>query len=409
MATESVKYLLVGGGTAAAQAAVGIRELDKEGSVLIVCREPHIPYDRPPLSKGFLKFRPEDPADIESKDSTWYPQNNVSVRTGTEVTKIDRGSCKATLSDGTVIGYEKLLLATGSTPHTLQIPGMDLENVFTLRTVDDGLTIRDRAKDAQNVVIIGGGYLGMEVGAAMKQLGKNVTIIHRGPQPWDAFASPITGNFLQAYFENEDVRFFLGDEAEGIAGQAKAETVRTKKGHAAPADLVVAGVGVGQNTDLASSAGLTVDKGVHVNQFLQSEDDANVWAAGDIASFADSVAGTRWHAEHHMHAKWSGKQAGRNMAGANEPFERVAYFFADMFDLQVAVRGYPGGHSAKVLGDVDTGEYVELYANQQGQVVMGIGITRADDRYEAITDALEKLVFEKAIARDVTAAEAGLG
>ncbi|MEZ0327300.1 MAG: NAD(P)/FAD-dependent oxidoreductase [Fimbriimonas sp.] len=409
MATESVKYLLVGGGTAAAQAAVGIRELDKDGTVLIVARENHIPYDRPPLSKGFVKFQPEDPADIESKDSTWYPQNNVSLRTGTEVTRVDRDAKAALLSDGSTVAYEKLLLATGSTPRSLDIPGSDMAHVFTYRTVDDAQTIREMAKGIQNVVLVGGGYIGMELGATLRQLGKNVTIIHRGKHPWDNFASAITGNFLQAYFENQGVRFLMEDEPEQIAGNGRAQTVRTKKGHAPSADLVIVGVGVELNTSLAQESGLSVDKGIPVNEYLQSEEDPSVWVAGDIAAYTDRVADKRWHAEHHMNAKWTGKQAGRNMAGANEPFSQVAYFFSDMFDLEVVLRGSPGSvHSTKVLGDLDTANFVELYSDQQGVVRMAIGVTRDNERYGAMETALEKLVLEKRNARDVTPADAGL-
>jgi 3-phenylpropionate/trans-cinnamate dioxygenase ferredoxin reductase subunit len=411
MATESVKYLLVGGGAAAAQASVGIREVDADGSAMIVCLEPRMPYDRPPLSKGFLNYKPADPEDVESKDSSFYREKNITVRPGTEVVSIDRASKTATLSTGDVVSYEKLLLATGATPRPLQIKGADLPNVFLFRTVDDAEAVRTLAKTAENIALIGAGYIGMEVGASLRQQGKNVTIIDPNSQPWSKFASPITGNFLRAYFENQGVRFLFGDEAQEIAGEGTAQVVRTKNGHAAPADLVVIGIGVTLNTDLARNAGLELHEkgGVKANEFFQSETDPDIYVAGDIAAFKDKQAGKQWHAEHYMNAKWTGKQAGRNMAGANEPYDKVAYFFSDMFDLMMVLRGDPqGGRARKVLGDVDTAEFVELYANDNDEVVMGLAVTRDGDKYDPIVDALELVIQQRRSVGDVQAGDVGL-
>jgi 3-phenylpropionate/trans-cinnamate dioxygenase ferredoxin reductase subunit len=410
MASGKVKYLLIGGGTSSAQAAVGIRELDKEGSITIVGREPHIPYDRPPLSKGFLNFKPADPADIESKDSTWYPKNQVTVLSGTEATRVDRAAKVVTLSNGDTLEYEKLLIATGSSPRELKVPGMDFDNVFLFRTVDDSSTIRDLAKTANNVVLIGAGYIGMEIAASLNSSGKNVTVIGRSKHPWAHFASAITGNFLRSYFENKGVKFVLEDEVDEIVGEGRAETVRTKKLHSAPADLVIAGVGIQLNTALAQEAGLTVDpkQGVFANAELRSEDDENIWLAGDIANYEDRVMGGRWNKDHHMNAVWTGKQAGRNMAGAGEPFEKVPYFFSDQFDLQIVIRGNPhGGHSARIIGDVDTAEFVELYADANGQVQLGIGITRDGDRYGVLEEKLAEFVKDKRNVREISPDELG--
>ncbi|HSI71627.1 MAG TPA: FAD-dependent oxidoreductase, partial [Fimbriimonas sp.] len=381
------------------------------GSVCLVAKEPRVPYDRPPLTKGFMNFKPADPADIESKDSTWYPNNNVDVKMGVEVVKLDRSAKEAHLSDGTVIGYEKALLATGSTPHKIDLPGSDLANVFLFRYLDWAEQIREIAKEVQNIVLIGGGYIGMELGASFTAGGHNVTIIDHGKHPWGRLASPITGNFLRSYFENKGVRFLFEDAPEQIAGEGRVQTVRTKNLHAAPADLVVIGTGVQLNTKIAKDAGLTVDDkhGVSVNEFLQSEDDPSIWVAGDIANFKDVVMDQKWHIEHHMHAKWTGNAAGKNMAGANQRYERVPYFFSDMFDLQIVIRGNPAiGRSARILGDLDTAEFVELYTNGDEKVVGAIGVTRIDDRYGKLEGALEAVIKDGKHSRELSLGDVGL-
>jgi NADPH-dependent 2,4-dienoyl-CoA reductase/sulfur reductase-like enzyme len=168
---------------------------------------------------------------------------------------------------------------------------------------------------------------------------------------------------------------------------------------------------VSLNTGLAKEAGLSVDErhGVAVNEFLQSQDDPNIWVAGDIANFDDAVMRKKWHIEHHMHAKWSGNTAGKNMAGANERYERVPYFFSDMFDLEIVLRGDPAdGHGSRVLGDLDTGEYVELYTNRDDEVVGAIGVTRTSDRYGKLETALEEVVRARRRSRELGPADVGL-
>ncbi|CAN5429550.1 FAD-dependent oxidoreductase [soil metagenome] len=411
MANVSVKYLLIGGGAAVAQAAVGIREVDKEGSAMIVCQEPRLPYDRVPLTKGFLKFKPNDPEDIESKDASFYPNNNIEVRIGTEATKIDRAAKTVELSDGTVVTYEKLLLATGATPKDPGIKGSDLANVTLFRTVDDGELVRTAANDAENVVLIGSGYIGMEIAASMTQRGKNVTVIARDSYPLSKSLSPISGSFVQAYFENNGIKFITNDEATEIAGDGKVQTVRTKNGHAPAADLVVIGAGVTLNTKLAKDADLPLDSAgaVKANRQFQTE-DASIYVAGDIAAFEDATAETQRHIEHFMNAKWTGKAAGRNMAGANEDYDKVAYFFSDIFDLSFVLRGQgQAGRSAKVLGDVDTSEFVEVFADGSGTVVKALAFTTDAKKYDVINDALEAVILAKKKASELTLADVGLG
>jgi 3-phenylpropionate/trans-cinnamate dioxygenase ferredoxin reductase subunit len=331
-----------------AAAAQSIREHDKESPIVIVCGEPHPPYDRPPLSKQFLLddgWKTDDPY---SKADDFYPENRIEVRTGVRVTAIDRASQTATLDNGETFGYEKLLLATGSTPRRPDLPGMDLGNVFLLRTIEDAEAIRGALRAARHGVCVGAGYIGMEVASAATQRAVRMSVVEPERRVWPRFASPRVGDFLQRTFEERGVTFFLGEQVTEIRGENGVVTgVQTGAGRTIPAEFVVVGVGVTLNTQLARAAGLEVDEkdGVVVDAFLRTSDPA-IHAAGDIACFQDLALDKRWHAEHHLNAKWQGQAVGRILAGGQEPYDRVPYFFSDVFDLICACAASLGRSTA---------------------------------------------------------------
>ncbi len=404
-----VKYLIVGGGLCAASAAAGIREVDHSGSVLIVCGERHLPYDRPPLSKNFLHYQPADPADIESKDPSFYKEKNVSLKIGVKAERIDRGSKTVDLSDGSTVSYEKLLLATGCSPIALPVEGSNLRGVHLLRTVDDSESIRHAIANSKSAVMVGAGYIGMEVGASCQSKDVATSIVAIDKYPWSKFASPALGDFLQRYFEGKGVKFELGQEVAGFEGSGKLEAVRTKDGSRIPAEFAVIGIGVRQNTQIAKDAGLEVDpkEGVLVDETLRTA-DPSIWAAGDIAAFQDKELGKCWHAEHYMNAKWQGDRVGKNMAGEVAPYDQVPYFFSDMFDLSMVLRGDPKvGKSVKTIGDMPSAEFVELYADGSGRLEMGIAFGRDFDKLEKISDKLEGLLRQKVSADSVDAESIG--
>ena len=406
---KSVKYVLIGGGAAAANASVGMREVDADGSAIIVCKEKWFPYDRPPLSKGFLT-KDLAPEDVESKDPSFYKEKNIEVIRGNGVKSVDLAARKATLEDGTELQYEKLLMATGATPNVPKMPGSDLEGVHLLRTVDDSMAIKKELVSGKNAVMVGAGYIGMEVGSGCINSGMKVTIIDPSAHPWSKFASDKSGGFLQRYYEKHGATMMMGDQVESIHGDGAVTHVRTKSGKDIPADLVVVGLGVSLNLDLPKSAGLEMyDKGgVMADEYMRSS-DPNVYVAGDIAAFQDVVLGKRWHAEHYLNAQWTGKQAGRNLAGANEKYEKVPYFFSDMLDFGMVLRGdAQGGKSAKVFGDMDAVEFVELYQREDGTVAMGMGFSRDSKKQDAYSDKLEELVKQRAKVGDIQADVFGL-
>ena len=396
---NSYDYILIGGGAASVAAAQSIRERDG-GSILIIKNEPRPPYDHPPLSKGYLKKADVSEDEAYSKFDSFYGERQIGLRTATEATALDTIARTVTLNTGEVLHYGKLLLATGSSAKKLEIPGVDAPNVFTLRTLDDSLALRQAVRSSKRVVVIGAGYIGMEVAAACCVRGLQATVIAPEPFPFQKFASETFGGFVKRYFEKKGVRFLLGEEVctiEKDPATGMARGICTKGGQPVPADFIVAGVGATLNLDLAKAAGLNVDdkQGIHTDEFLRTS-APHVFAAGDVAYFKDIALGKQWHAEHHLNAKWQGEAVGRIMAGYVEPYNRVAYFFSDLFDIHMILRGDPqGGKSKVVIGDLDGAEFIELYGDANDQLTMGIAVSRDEAKLDHISDALDKMLREK--------------
>ena len=396
--TSHYDYLLIGS-FACVHAAQSIREQDKEGTILIIGEEPHPPYDRPPLSKDYLTDDDMTPDGPYSKYDDFYSKNQIALHTKTRVKSIDRAARSITTDSGERIGYGKLLLATGARAKTLDIPGADRPGVFLLRHIEDAEAIRQALRVSKRAVIIGAGYIGMEVAAAARQRGLDVTVIDPGGRPWSRFASENLGGFLKRYYEAQGVQFIFEEVAsiDGAGEHSPVHRVTTKQGRQLPADLVVAGVGAALNIELAKEAGLEADEknGVRVDAFLRTA-DPNVWAAGDIAYFHDIALGKDWHAEHFQNAKWQGQAAGKVMAGGTEPYDQIPYFFSDEFDIHMILRGDPqGGKSSLFLGDVDGAEFTELYYNEEGVVTMGVAISHDEKKLDALAETLERLVRKK--------------
>jgi 3-phenylpropionate/trans-cinnamate dioxygenase ferredoxin reductase subunit len=405
-----VRYLIVGGGLTAANAAQAIRDHDKDGSVLIVGGEKHPPYDRPPLSKSFQLDQELTVDDILSKHENFYGNNRIQLHVGTKAVGIDRSERQVRLEDGSAIGYEKLLLATGSTPHLLKVPGSHLCGVCSLRTVDDAESIRMAMRGSKRAVMVGAGYIGMEVGADCLKMGLEVTFIDPSSHPWSRFASSTMGGFLKRYYEKRGAKFHFGHTVTEFVGVRGLESVKTDKGLSLPADFAVVGVGVSLNTAIAKDAGLEVDnkQGVKVDSYLQTS-DPNIWAAGDIAYFEDAAMGQRWHAEHYLNAQWQGQAVGANMAGEKKRYNKVPYFFSDMGDLHMIMRGDAPEHGETVVhGNLETARFVELYPDSSGTLKMGAAFSEHESDLEPISDKLEELIRHKERVADIKASDFGM-
>jgi 3-phenylpropionate/trans-cinnamate dioxygenase ferredoxin reductase subunit len=329
--TESFySYVIIGGGLAGAAAVEGIREHDTAGSILLISAEHDAPYDRPPLSKQ-LWTGAKQVESIFLHPQPFYTQHGVELKLETDVTELDATAHIVREGSGGSFRYNKLLLATGGTPRRLTISGGDMEGISYYRTLRDYQKMRAAASPGKSAVVIGGGFIGSEMAAAFSMNGLAVTMIF----PEDRLVSRVfpteLGSALTDYYRSKNITVLGQDVPAAIERVANGYVVHTRTGQHIPADLVVVGVGITPNITLAKAAGLKTGNGIIVDEFLRSS-DPDVYAAGDIAFFPDPVLGPR-RIEHWDNAITQGKHAGRNMAGANEPFTDMPYFFSDLFEF----------------------------------------------------------------------------
>ena len=351
------RYIIVGGGLAGASAIKGIRGRDREGSILLLCAEPHIPYDRPPLTKK-LWFGKKKLEDIYLNPSEFYEKDGVSARLGVRAVKCD--ATEKTLHDetGASFQYEKLLMATGGSPRILDIPGGSLEDIFYYRSIDDYTRLREKAKEGASAIVVGGGFIGSEIAAALNINKVEVTMIFPSAYLCSRVFPEALGLHIQEDFEKRGVHIFGHTTPAAIQRKGRKFVVTTTKKQSFEADILIVGAGIAPNIELARSAGIKADDGVHVNEFLQTS-DPDVFAAGDCANFPYKALSKRTRVEHWDNALMQGALAGENMAGAMRPYDHMPYFFSDLFDF-----GY------EAVGDVNSG--LQTYADWQEENAKGV-------------------------------------
>ena len=379
---RSYKYVIIGGGMAGGRAGDGIRQVDTEGTIAQITDEPYMPYERPPLSKGYLTGK-EGLDHVYLREEAHYVENNIEVTTGVRATHVDPTGRTVTLDDGRVLGYEKLLLATGGRALRLPIPGNDLAGVFTVRTIDDANNIRQAASPGKRPLILGGGFMGAEVAASLAQMGLSVTIVFPEERLMERVLPEELSTFLQAKYETNGVRILSGTKPKSLEGDGKVERVRLDNGETLPVDLVVMGVGIRLNTELAREAGLELGSqgAVVVDEYLRTS-DPNIYAAGDITAWPDRTFGKRLRVEHWDVARLQGRRAGRNMAGEERPYRTLPYFYSDIFDFSPEVWGdFTSWDHTVLRGSLEEGSF-SLYYFDQGKMVgvLEVGRPRAEQR-----------------------------
>jgi NADPH-dependent 2,4-dienoyl-CoA reductase/sulfur reductase-like enzyme len=332
--------VIIGGGLAGAAAVEGIRQHDTAGSILLISAEHEAPYDRPPLSKQ-LWTGAKQVENIFVHPEEFYTQHGVELKLETDVTELDAAGHIVRERGGDSFRYNKLLLATGGTPRRLTIPGGDLEGLSYYRTLRDYREVRAAASPGKSVVVIGGGFIGSEMAASLSVNGLAVTMIFPDEYLVSRVFPTGLGSALTDYYRSKNIAVLAQDVPTAIERTPQGYVVHTRAGQYIPADLVVAGIGITPNLTLAKTAGLKTENGIIVDEFLRSS-HPDVYAAGDVAFFPDPVLGPR-RIEHWDNAITQGKHAGRNMAGANEPFTDMPYFFSDLFEF-----GY------EAVGNVDS-------------------------------------------------------
>lgn len=322
------QYIIVGGGLAGATATEGIRERDRTGSVALFGKEQHLPYDRPPLSKGLWSGRSKLDS-LPIHDEAFYKSYGVHLFLGREITTIDRKKKQIFDREGDRFTYDKLLLTTGGAPRTLSF-GEGAVHYY--RTIDDYLSLRKAAEQLEQFLLIGGGFIGAELAAALTQIGKNVTMAFPDHVLLQRVLPEDLALFVTDYYREKGVKIVNDDVPTGIERSNGMTIATTKGGLSLQAEIAVAAIGLNLHTEMAKRAGLKIENGIAVNTFLQTS-DPDIYAAGDIASFPSPSLEKTVRVEHWNNAQVQGKHAGENMAGANKPYTYVPYFYSDLFDL----------------------------------------------------------------------------
>ncbi|SCF41642.1 3-phenylpropionate/trans-cinnamate dioxygenase ferredoxin reductase subunit [Micromonospora purpureochromogenes] len=372
--TQQRPFVIVGAGLAGARAAQTLREEGFDGRIVLFGEETERPYERPALSKGLL-LRTSERDSVYVHDAGWYVDHDVDLRTGTRVTALDRRSRQVTVADGQRFHYDRLLLATGSRARTLPVPGAHLDGVLRLRTLADSDRISEALVDGANVVIVGAGWIGLEVAAAARTRGATVTVVETADLP----LQNVLGDQLATVFADlhraHGVTFHFGTQVHEFQGSNRVSAVLLADGTVLPADLVVVGVGVQPNTELAEQAGLAVDNGVLVDDTLRTS-DPDIWAAGDLANAQHPMLGTRVRVEHWANALHSGPAAARGMLGQAVSYDRLPYFYTDQYELGMEYTGHapPGSYDRIVVrGELTSGEFIAFWT-AQGRVLAGMNV-----------------------------------
>jgi 3-phenylpropionate/trans-cinnamate dioxygenase ferredoxin reductase subunit len=385
--TASATFVIAGAGLAGAKAAETLRAEGFTGRVVLIGAEPHRPYERPPLSKGLLLgTAATDSVYVHEPD--WYDRHTVELRTGTTVEAVDRTGRRVRLGDGTDIAYDRLLLATGASPRTVPIPGARLDGVLQLRTLADSGRIAAAVHEGTRLVIIGAGWIGLEVAAAARARGAAVTVVETAALPLHR----VLGDRLARYFADlhtgHGVEFRFGAGVREIRGTTTVSHVVLNDGTLLPADTVLVAVGAVPRTGLAEAAGLAVDNGILVDARLRTT-DPHIFAAGDVANVDHPLLGGRVRVEHWDNALHTGPAAARAMLDLPVSYDRLPYFFTDQYDLGMEYAGWtaPGAATDLVIrGSLDQGEFIAFWT-QEGRVVAGMNVNVWD-----VTDQIQDLI-----------------
>jgi len=380
MAAREIDYLLVGGGLASANCARWLRESGAEGSVVIVGREPDPPYNRPNCSKGYLRGA-EERAEAYFRPDAWWEEQGIELLTRTSVTALDPAARTAKLSSREEIQFGQALLATGANVRRLNVPGCELEGIHYLRTLGNADAIRADAAEAEQVVLIGGSYIGCEVAASLTMLGKRCTIVMQERATFERGFGEAAGRFFQGLLEAHGVTVHGEDELERFEGEGRVAKVITKRGLELPAEVVVIGAGVSPDVQLARAAGLELGQagGVHCTAGLQTS-APGVYAAGDICEYDSPMHGGPLRIEHWDVAFNHGKTAALNMLGQEVAHEVVPYFFSVLGDWgELEYVGPAREWDAEIVrGSMADGSFTIWYL-KDGRLVAALTFGRSDD------------------------------
>ena len=377
-------FVIVGASLAGAKAAQGLREAGFDGRVVLIGEESSLPYARPELSKGYL-LGGKAMADLLVHPAEFYAELDIEVRSATTVTGLDPATSQVQLSGGESLAYDRLLLTTGAAPRRLEVPGMDLPGVVSLRTVADADALLEQIPKAGRVVVVGAGWIGCEVAACARMLGAQVTMLTPDAFPLVRVLGPELGAVFADLHTEHGVDLRVGTGVEAVVGTDRAHGVRTTDGETIAGDLIVIGVGAAPRDELAQQAGLAVDNGILVDEFLTTS-DPRIYAAGDVANAWHPLLGARLRVEHWDNAIKQGLAAAANMLGTPTAFTRLPFFYSDQYEFGMEYRGHASTWDQVLFrGDPASREFLAFWLHQgRVQAVMNANIWDQGDALDTL-------------------------
>ncbi|MFG1812381.1 NAD(P)/FAD-dependent oxidoreductase [Kribbella sp. NPDC049174] len=391
--TDAEQIVIVGASLAGATAAEELRNDGWTGGIVLIGSETKLPYERPPLSKGVLLGK--DQTDVaQLHDQQWYDDNSIDLRLGTTVTGLDTAAHTVTLDDGSPVSYSKLLIATGSRVRSLDVPGADLPGIRYLRTAEESQALSDAYAAKPRVVVVGAGWIGLEAASAARERGCEVTVVEPQSTALAAVLGEQVGELFAELHRQHGVNLKFGTGVEGFEGTDKVTGVRTSDGEVIPADLVIVGVGVQPNTELAADAGIEVatpenGSGIVTGPDLQTSAE-DVYAAGDVVRWEHPLFGRPVRVEHWQNAKDTGKSAAKAILGQDVAHDALPFFFTDQYDLGMEYAGdVPRGASYQVVlrGDPASGAYLAFWLDDDRRMLAGMHVNTW-----GATDAIQELI-----------------
>jgi 3-phenylpropionate/trans-cinnamate dioxygenase ferredoxin reductase subunit len=382
------KYVILGGGMVAGYAAKQLTETGlKPGELTILSADSSIPYERPPLSKSFLAGKDTE-ASVFISAEDFYRKNEIEIKLNSEADRVDPARRSVHLRSGEEIGFEKLVLATGARVRTLDIPGSHLDGIYYLRTLADSKRIREGYQSAKRAVVIGGGFIAMEVTSVLAQKGIDTTMVLPDDRIWKRFFTAAMSEFFENYYSARGVRFAKNTKVVELNGTVAVESAALQNGEIVNCDMVVAGIGVSPVTEPLINSGIELADGVVVNEYLETN-QRDIYAAGDVASYYDVLFEKRRRAEHWDNAVSQGQYCARSLLGTRTPFVHVPYFFSDVFDLSYEFWGDPSGAEEVVVrGDGSTSSFSVWWLGQE-KLLAAFVMNRPDEEREAAPRLIE--------------------
>jgi NADPH-dependent 2,4-dienoyl-CoA reductase/sulfur reductase-like enzyme len=389
---------IVGGGLASARAIKAYRDAGGEESIVLLSQDAVLPYHRPPLSKAYLREETDDAAFVE--DEAFYAGNDVDVLLGTSVAAVAPGAHSLTTTRGQSYGYKQLLIASGAQPRRLDVRGAELEGVFTLRSLADSGAIRDAARGAGRAVVVGGGFIGMEVAASLRRIGLDVTLIDLAKGLFDQLGSPELSEQLASLYRKQGVDVLLEHAVSGFGGDGRLAYVETNNGVRIEADIAVVGVGVVPTIEFLAGSGLALENGVVVNDRFETSAPA-VYAVGDVANFYDPLFGRQRRIEHWSNANYQGSEVGKILSGQAGGYDTVSSFFSEVFGTTIKVFGDTSNAvQLTVEGEIESDNFLAVYGRWD-RLTGAISVGQSEELEALLKDLIAERSPSDALAREL--------